>query len=57
MTRATRADPQQPPLQPRFTGAQNSHAAVAANETQRRLKHGRVRPMREPTLIERLLGR
>ena len=42
---------------PRYPSARNSHAAVAANEARRRQKHGRVRPMHEPTLIERLLGR
>ena len=56
-------DSPQPQISPRpqsshrFPGAQSSHSAVAANETRRRLKHGRVRPMHEPTLIERLLGR
>jgi len=43
--------------QPHFPSAHNSHSAVAANETRRRQKHGRIRPMHEPSLIERLLGR
>ena len=47
----------QPQGNRQFPSAQSSHAAVAANETRRRLKHGRLRPMHEPTLIERLLGR
>ena len=47
--------PSQP--QPRSASGSSSHASVSANEARRRQKHGRVRPMREPTLIERLLGR
>jgi len=31
-------------------------SAIARNETQRRIKHGRIRPMVEPSLLERLLG-
>ena len=40
-----------------FPCAHSSHSAVAANETRRQLKYGRLRPMHKPTLIERLLGR
>lgn len=46
---------QQP--QPYFPKAQNSHAAVSANETRRRHKHGRLHPMHKPSFLERLLGR
>ncbi|MGB3469681.1 MAG: hypothetical protein WBA51_02535 [Erythrobacter sp.] len=41
--------------QARFSS--NTHSATAYRETQRRLKHGRVLPMQEPTLWERLLRR
>ncbi len=51
----SRADCQ--PLQPHFPSAHHSHAAVAANEARRRRKHGPIRPMQEPSLIERLLER
>lgn len=54
--RKASARPRQPAVQPCFASAHNSHAAVAANETLRRLKHGRIRPMHQPSLIERLLG-
>ena len=47
----------QPRPQSHWPCAQNSHAAVAANETRRRQKHGRLHPMHKPTLLERLLGR
>ena len=46
-----------PTTGPRYPSAHSSHAAVAANETRRRQKHGRIRPMHKPSLIERLLGR
>ena len=42
---------------PRFSSSLNSPAAVGANEARRRHKHGRVLPMHEPSLLERLLKR
>lgn len=36
---------------------QSSLAAVTQNAARRRMKHGPVRPMQEPTWVERLLGR
>jgi hypothetical protein len=44
-------------LQPHFPSAHHSHAAVAANEVRRRQKHGPIRPMQEPGLLERLRRR
>lgn len=50
-------DSPQPEGNRQFPCAQTSHSAVAANESRRQLKYGRLRPMHKPTLIERLLGR
>lgn len=33
-----------------------SRSAIAARETQRRIKHGRIRPMVEPGFWKRLFG-
>ena len=39
------------------SGVSNLFGSSDSNETLRQIKHGRIRPMHEPSFLERLFGR